>query len=367
MAEPTYIFEGGLVYTMVNGQVVSSVKESDFDPNNPHHPIEGEIEMPEVPPEMQREQEAEERALNDGQIWENLPEAMKQRYREMGDTGPPISDNPDFENLSSTQTVTTPNGLTGRVLARVPSLWGEEVTVRFENGVIKKIPVDQRLTFAAAEETDADKTAAESLEERLTAHYERDKLSLVARGRELKTIEREAGAKVAGASDAEAVELAKISTQAKYELAEVTAALEAIVSGEQEAYEAPAPITNLPEVTQSSTNGNDASWLDKVHIDMITEANSVDYQQLMDEGPERFVASLDPAQLADAATTRIMASREIESKTAGADANQQEAYRRMWLARVEQQRKEALNSYKGKVAEKTASSEESHPDESLFL
>lgn len=377
MVEPTYIFKDGDVYTMVDGQVVASVKEAEFDPTAlGGQPIPGEVQMPEAPAEI-----APEACPTCGQPTsagdQFCPTCGSPLQGEGGgpefagghdlNGNPDIEGEPQFSGQAIAQTVTTPNGVTGRVLARVPSLWGEEVTVRFENGVIKKIPVDQRLTFAAAEKTPVGQTSAQSLEERLATHFQSDKASLVDRGRELEAIKHEAGSHVASASDAEAVDLSKISTQADFELREVQAALEAILAGETEAYTPPAPIENLPEVVQASTGGSDASWLDQVHNDMVTEANAIDYTKLMDEGPEQFVASLSSAQVADAAVTRVMAMRAIEAKTAGADEVQQEAYRRMWLARVETQRKATLASHKEEVAEKTASQEVSHPDESLFL
>lgn len=388
MGDPTYIFEDGKVYTMVDGRVVASVKEAEFDPTaqggppQGGHQIPGEVQMPEAPADLQGipcpgcGQPTEPQDAFCPSCGTSLqgegggPEFAEQ----MG--GPASDMSPDeyggvgrapMSGQAIAQTVTTPNGLKGRVLARVPSLWGEEVTVRFENGVIKKIPVDQRLTFAAAESAPEGETSAQRLEERLATNFQSDKMSLVARGRELEKIKNEAASSVGVASDAEAVELSKIATQAGYEQREVEAALEAIAAGEVEAYEAPAPIENLPAVTQASTGSSDASWLNQVHNDMVTEANAVDYKKLMDEGPEQFVASLSPAQIADAAVTRVMASREIEAKVAGADETQREAYSRMWLARVENQRKAHLASHKEEVRKEAASDEPSHPDESLFL
>lgn len=384
MAEPTYIFKDGHVYTMVDGQVVASAKEAEFNPaeaeGGPQQP--GEIEMPEAPAEIAPEPcptcgqptsagdqycpscgTALDGSGGTNDPWSTLEAERGQNGLGMGEGAPPTN-----YGQSIAQVVTTPNGVTGKVLARTPELWGEQVTVRWENGNITSVPVDKRLTFAATEETPAGETTVEALEKRLAAHFQSDKASLVVRGRELQAIKREAGAHVAnGSSDADAVKLSSIATQAGYELSEVKAALDAINAGETEAYVAPAPIENLPTVVQASTNGGDASWLDKVHTDMVAEANAVDYKKLMDEGPEQFVASLDSAQLADATVTRVMATRAIEAKTAGADSTQQDAYEKMWLARVEIQRKAALLSLKEEVAEKTASKEESHPDESLFL
>jgi hypothetical protein len=379
MAEPTYIFKDGHVYTMVDGQVVASVKEADFGvENDPGFTEEQalaqsggpEVEMPQAPADIapmpcpscgQPSSAGDSFCPSCGQPLQQ-PEDFNpddDPYHGTGFTEGPVV---------SKQIVSTPNGLKGRVLARTPELWGEQVTVRWENGNITSIPVDQRLTFATAEEPSPSESLVERLEERLAAHFEQDKASLVERGRELQQIKREAGSHASKKiSDGEAVELSKITSQANYELAEITATLDAINAGEQEAFEAPAPIESLPAVTQASTGGNDASWLDQVHTDMVAEANSTDYLKLMDEGPEQLVASLTPAQLADASVTRIIASRTIEAKAAGADEKQQDHYKKLWLARVEEQRKSTLAAHKEEVAEKTASDEPSHPDESLFL
>lgn len=369
MGDPTYIFKDDHVYTMVDGKVVASAKEADFDPSL-EAPGGPEVEMPEAPEDI-----APGTCLECGGPLSAGDSFCPSCGIPIGPEGrDPDATSRTYQNLETPpggrmgrQTVTTPNGVKGHVLARTPELWGEQVTVRWENGNITSIPIDKSLTFAAAEDASKAESVVERLEERLAAHFEQDKMSLIERGRELQNIAREASSRVASASDAEAVELAKVSTQADFELREIKAALDAILAGEQEAYEAPAPIESLPAVEQASMNGNDASWLDGVHANMVAEANSTDYLKIMDEGPERLVASLDPEQLADAGVTRIIATRDIEAKTAGADEAQQDQYKRLWLARVEEQRKKALAEHKEEVAEKTASSEPSHPDESLFL
>lgn len=371
MAEPTYIFKDGHVYTMVGGQIVASVKESEFEPGQTGGP---EVEMPEMPDEL-----SEEMGIG-GNACPTCGSPVNPHDAFCRNCGTALSEYPSEEELNAelpgdgthaipgqavAQVVTTPNGLKGKVLARTPEVWGEEVTVRFENGTIASLPVDKRLTFAAAEEPAAETTPAQSLEERLAAHYEQDKMSLVARGRELQAIIRDIKTASVSTPATDLVKLTAINVQATYELNEITAALDAMNQGEAEAYEAP---RSIPMVQQASMNKIDASWLDGVHAEMVREASERDYSELMDTGPEAFVASLDSAQLADAATTRIMATREIEGKTAGADPTQQDAYRRMWLARVEEQRKARFTAYKDEVRKEASSDISiSAPDESLFL
>lgn len=380
MAEPTYIFEDGNVYTMVDGKVVSSVREADFDPAG--HPIEGEVQMPNPPADVQEElnQEGspcptcggpvnlgEEACPHCGSPIDGVPRDYSPSSDPINPNQPwaPSHDFPGPEGRISAHIVTTPNGLKGKVLARTPALWGEEVTVRFENGVIQKIPVDQRLTFAAAEETPEGQTAVERLDERLAATTETDKGSLLDRRKELQSIKAAAIAKVHEASDEEATELHRIVVQAGHEQLEVESALDAIQAAEP--VEPFAPPASMPEVEQASMGGSKGDWLQMTHDEMVSEAAAQDFEKLMDEGPEAFVASLSDAQLADAGTTRVMAAREINSKLAGADENVREGYEKVWLGRVENKRREHLASRKEEVREKTASEETSAPDESLFM
>lgn len=373
MAEPTYIFKEGHVYTMVDGEVTAKVKESEFSP----HSIDGQVEMPEVPAELEgptcpncgeHTQPQDSFCPNCGTSLqgEGEPEYANQGIS-VPSMGEPMADEEIARNgqMIAHQTVETPNGLKGRVLARVPDIWGEQVTVRFENGVIKQIPVDKSLTFAAADVPAEDAPKYASLEERLAASYTTDRASLLERGQELDKIRTEARAAVAAASDEEAATLHKIYVQAAHEQYEIKEALEHIEAST--AYDPPAPITSLPAVEQAHTGGSSADWLDGVLNDMRVEANSVDYEKLMDEGPEAFVAGLTAAQMASSGTTRVMAQREIRSHTAGADERTQDAYERVWLARVEAQRKEQLKGFKDEVRKEASADEPNHPDESLFL
>lgn len=377
MAEPTYIFQNGNVYTLVDGRVVSSVKEADFaDPAVGGHPIHGEVQMPDAPGGIQDD------LGSDGVPCPTCGSPTSAHDQYCPQCGSPIADSgagqfpqgdagaggivPSGQMIA--KTVTTPNGLRGRVLARVPGIWGDEVTVRFENGVIRRIPVDKRLTFAS-EEVKASDSPVKSLEERLASSTQTDRDSLSARASELEDIKIAAGKLVASSSDGEAATLNCISVEADFELREVKAALEHYADLEGKGFEPPAPIENVPTVEQTSMNGTDANWLDATLGEMTTEAAGRDYTKLMDEGPEEFIAGLDDAQLADAGTTRAMASYEIRSHTAGADEKVRVNYERVWLARVELQRRERLASRKEEVRKEASSPAEevAPPDESLFM
>lgn len=378
MAEPTYIFKDGHVYTMVDGQIVASAKEADFQPAG--QPIEGPVQMPEPPADVAEELGAEGQPcptcgqpvalgepvcphcgspVGEGQEepWDRQPNMLTgERPGELG--------YPEVPGQAIAQTVETPGGLKGRVLARTPSMWGEEVTVRFENGNIARIPVDKRLTFANVEQKTAAGPVAD-FKDRLQASYTTDRASLLGRYKELQAIQTEASARVAHASDGEAMYLDQIVVEAANERLEIESALEAIQAAEPVApFASPA---DMPEVEQASMGGSNADWLEGVHSEMVAEAQATDYEKLMDEGPEAFVASLTAPQLGDAGTTRIMASRHINAKLAGADESVRGGYEKVWLGRIENERKRALANFKEEVAEKTASEEVSAPDESLFM
>jgi hypothetical protein len=116
---------------------------------------------------------------------------------------------------------------------------------------------------------------------------------------------------------------------------------------------------------------SDSTWLDHTMNEMIAEAEATDYERLMDEGPEAFVAGLDDAPIAHAATTRVMATTFIRERTAAAAPEIREQYENVWLSRVEQCRKAELGNRK-QANHKKASTKESTvqsnlPDDVLFF
>jgi hypothetical protein len=375
MSDITYIFKEGNVYTMLDGAVESVVKEADFAPAG--HPIDGQVEMPAPPADLAGAMGAEgEPCRGCGQPVGHGEEVCPHCGTPLGGAavggyggfseqfpgGPEVG----IPGRAIAQTVETPGGMKGRVLARTPAMWGEEVTVRFDNGTIARIPVDKRLTFANVEQKTATSPIV-GLDERLAATYTADRASLLSRYKDLKVLQLEAKSHIAGASDTEAADLDRIIVQAANERLEIESALGAIGAADPvEPFADPSKMAELG-VEQASTGGSKADWLSTVHDEMVAEAAANDYEKLMDEGPEAFVASLTASQLADAGTTRIMASRHINSKLAGADEDTRDSYEKVWLGRIEQQRKVALANFKEEVAEKTASQEISAPDESLFM
>jgi hypothetical protein len=267
------------------------------------------------------------------------------------------------EKESATHVV-TPNGLKGRILGKTKDVWGDTVTVRFENGRIVQFPVSDNMRFATEEET-APESAVAALRERLEASVEGDRNSLLARINELKNIRREAAAAIVeGASHEDEQELDTIAIQAEVEMGQVVAALDHIASDDTEAFAPPVPQV----VEQASLGEHDGTWLDETFSRMVNEANHTDYDKLMSEGPEAFIAELEAPALADAGVTREMAANFVRSKTAGANPDARVAFESAWIDRVESLRREELVNRKTK-AKKEAAAESDHsnlPDDILF-
>src|SRR4051812_28242632 len=90
----------------------------------------------------------------------------------------------DEAKKKSATHVVTPSGLKGQVLQRTASVWGDELTVRFENGQVQTFSahgvkdwMNERVASASS--------PVEAYEQRLAKTYNYDRASLVARHREL--------------------------------------------------------------------------------------------------------------------------------------------------------------------------------------
>lgn len=368
--EATYIFEDGKVYTMIDGKVVSAVKESDFGQGPLHHPGgPGDV--------------AQDYGVDFGDLNQSCPDCGAQAgpddqwCPECGsELGHMIHDHTDMpappadvqRDLARGASVVTPNGLKGQVLGKVAGIWGDEVTVRLENGRIVRLPVTPGLTAeASVDPVEENKVAALDLRLASSRDVTGTRASLVARLKELRTIQREARALVAESSHDDAQELDRIIVSAEYELGEVQEAIAHLA--DTEAFEPPAPF-RMEAVEQATMGGSESTWLDHTMNEMVAEAEATDYEQLMDEGPEAFVAGLETAPLAHAATTRSIASEFIRSHTAAADPGIRDKYESVWLARVEQCRKAELSSRKETVhkeAAKETTEQSNLPDDVLFI
>src|SRR5689334_8796561 len=100
---PTYAFEGDEVYAVLDGEVIAS--------GNDISTVEAD-----AAPKVAAARE--------------LKETQKR------------------EKAKKTAThITTPNGVKGQILGRVATTWGEEITVRFENGEIQSFHTSGREVY----------------------------------------------------------------------------------------------------------------------------------------------------------------------------------------------------------------------------
>lgn len=265
------------------------------------------------------------------------------------------------------KTVSTPNGLKGTVLGKVAGVWGDEVTVRLENGRIVRLPVGTELRahkVAAAPR----KNPIEALETRLAGTPDGSHASLVARSNELESIKRYASTLVRdGVSYADSVRLDQIVVVAETEQAEL---IDAAAHLDDVEAIAPPSFTMAAADRTSSVSREDASWLDHTMDEIIKEAEATDFTKLMDEGPEALTAELPDVALADTGVTRQMASHFVAEKTAGVDRKIADPYTVTFLARVEECRRQALATRQHTTHKEAAAEQDKYkdlPDDALFL
>ena len=313
-SEPTYIFKNGKVYTYQDGKIVASVPEGEFV-----------------------EEDAARLASAEGATH-----------------------------------VVTPNGLKGKILGRVAGLWEDEVTIRFENGRVAALPVS-KLTFAKEEEEEHEDDEIKELEKKVEASIGSYKPAAIEdRVRELDQIKAQASSLIdSKLSDEDLARVGNVITQANYELNEIDEVIQGLEEQRIAAFEPPAPFKINVVEQGGPTGGRESNWLDGMLNEMIVEANATDYTKLMDEGPEAFVAGLDREVLADSGAVRSIAASWINSKTAAADDDVREKYERVWLARVEEQRRASLSEIKDDMHKEAAAEEsvdyDSIGDDSLFI
>ena len=270
----------------------------------------------------------------------------------------------DEKKRKSATHVVTPGGLKGQVLQRTASVWGDEVTVRFENGQVS--------TFSAHGVKDwmTERVAAsnpiEGLDARLAKTYDHDRASLVARHRALVEIYHEAKNLItSGVGQSDMNRLDAIIRTAEAEGERIHDAVNAIDEGQIEAYQPPAPQV----VEQADLGGRSDDWLDAVVKDMQDEYADVDYEQILQDDPTLLAAGLDDGIVADQGASRELALSHVRSKTAGFVGDDVEGYVSQFLARFEAARRRELSirtTSTRKEAAVATSRVEDAPDEALF-
>lgn len=279
------------------------------------------------------------------------------------------------ENKKRTAThIITPNGVKGEILGRVPSIWGEQVTARFENGIVNTFEIHSESKVEWVQENKRTAGAGDpvaKLSAILDTPYEHDKDSLRKRLESLAKVAREAREHAAnGAPYHFELELDKIVTAAEAEGIEVGQALDHLEHADQEAIAPPAPFSL--GVAEQAPLGRAATddWLDVAAENMLAENEGTDYEKLLREGPAVFVTELDDGALADAGVTRDMAVAHVTSKTAGYNGDDVDEFRQTFVARTEVARRHELADRKTTVHKEAAQEQEildNVSDEALFL
>lgn len=266
--------------------------------------------------------------------------------------------------------IITPNGVEGEILGRVPSVWGEQVTARFENGRIATLSVHAEADYSWINK----KTAAakgdptEKLSSRLNADFERDRESLTKRAKELGDIAIEAHRLINnGAPYNVEVKLDQIKVAAEAEARVIKEAIDHLDAADLEAYTPP-----TPQVFEQADLGHSKgdSWLDVTTQQMIEESEGQDLDKLLNEEPGLFVTDLDTGALADTGVTREMALSHVVSKTAGFVGEEIDDFREKFVARVEVARRHELAARKETTKKEAAAAQEEQtnlPDDALFL
>lgn len=329
---PTYAFEGDEVYAVLEGKVIASGPDIDT--------VETEAK-PKVAAALQ------------------------------------VAEDAKREKAKKTAThVVTPNGIKGQILGRVASTWGEEITVRFENGEIRTFTTSGREEFLnEGTQKTASASPIEGLQTILDKSYDHTKEGLRERIAELQDVSRQAGQHIAGGTAYEhQVKLNEIRVVADAEAAEAQEVVDHLDAVDGEAIAAPQPF-DLHAVEQATVGVRDdgSPWLDAALTDMVNEAEGRDYEKFLDEEPELFVTDLPDAVIADQGAVAEMALSHVTERTAAvglAEPAKTEEYRTLFIARVEQARRAELSERHTTTKREAATKQETEsnlPDDALFI
>jgi hypothetical protein len=269
----------------------------------------------------------------------------------------------DEKKKKSATHVVTPGGLKGQVLQRTASVWGDEVTVRFENGQVSTFSAHGVKDWMNEKLASANPVAA--LDSRLGSTYNHDRASLVARHAELVEIWKEASSLIrSGVGYSDQTELDKIVRTAEAEGEYITQAIDHIDEGNVEAYQPPEH-----QVIEQADMGRSDDWLDAVVQDMINESDDNDFEQILQDDPTLLAAGLDDGIVADQGVSRELALSHIRNKTAGYVGDDVEEYVSQFLARFEAARRKELSTRTTETRKEAATATsrvEDAPDEALF-
>ncbi len=260
--------------------------------------------------------------------------------------------------------ITTPNGLKGTILGKTKGLWGDQVTIRLENGRIAKFDVtdDSNLTYS----TDQAQTTSPyaRMASVLASDVDPTEAGMRKRLALLRTVKDEAKATFSTAAYVDESTLHNFIVEADAQMNELQQALEALQ--EAEPYAPPTPQV----FEQESMGGNDSTWLDQTVNQMIGENEAQNFDQMMNEAPEMLVAEQPTPVLEDEQAVTDVANDFVSSHTAGLNADATRDFREAFLVRVAKCREDELAAREDDAPRqaKTAAAEDfDGPAEGLFF
>lgn len=286
----------------------------------------------------------------------------REEEREEEDEARVETDDP-FEKMKKSTHIITPNGVKGKIVGYAKGMWGDEVTVRLDNGRIAKYDLVGS-NYTLEDENATSLSPFRSLQSKLDEVPAGTLASLYKRLEDLTAIKKQAKSLAFSSSHLDIQELDNMIVIADHETREVREAISAL---EQETYTSP----EYGTAAQISMRKADASWLDDVMDEALAEAQATDYDRLMEEGPETLVAEVETPMLTDSEAVANSANDFVTAKTVGLDPKVVGEFRQAFLARVEEVREREVTARyaQHQASQKTASAppQDTGPDEGLFF
>jgi len=264
--------------------------------------------------------------------------------------------------------VTTPDGMTGVILGRTPGVWAEEITVRFDNGQLRRFLTHKEdgLKYHT-EKVAKNESFADQARNILRKETAVDKDSLYQRYEELNDLQKRVAMVVANDNVPYSVgqELHNIFIEANLEKQQIVEILDHLM--DRDSY---TPPQRAYAAVEQASMGRSDDWLSIVAEEMAHESAQQDWDELLKEEPVRLIASLDDGPLSSLETVRELAREHIYSKTAAFRGDDVEKFRNQFVARAVALRDRELKLRKKMRIEKDSKvkkDQKKFPDESLFL
>jgi hypothetical protein len=273
------------------------------------------------------------------------------------------------QRLEATHIV-TPNGERGTILGHTQGLWSDEITVRLDNGQIRRFAtyIGDGLEYQT-EQAKPPESPAEYFKSKLASDYNTDLAGLTKRLALLENVRQDAANLIAQHKTAAIEQLHEIVLLANAERNDIKAAIAFIEQSNAEAFAPPKQAYQAVAQADLGHSGSD-NWLDVVAHEMIAESENQDFDKLLREGPTVFVAKLDSGIVGDAGVVRDLAQNFIYERTAGFKGEEVDEFRKQFVANVEVARKKDFQYRRDEAAEqqkRVASETEHAPDEALFF